>query len=138
MSIPRISCSHRFTGQLNESAWLRDSRHLVAAGDDGLVGIWDVLSGRLVTALPGASAAIRAIAVDASGQRIAGGDCDGNLHIWRAPHWEHNPASASEPHHGACVFRDRSAGIWQPRWRRADPGRSRSIAGKAHDVADLG
>jgi WD40 repeat protein/serine/threonine protein kinase len=62
----------------------RDDRRLATAGDDGIVRIWNVRSGRLDRELSGHRGAIYALSFGPNRAELVSGGHDGQLRLWNA------------------------------------------------------
>ncbi|HEV3443108.1 MAG TPA: WD40 repeat domain-containing protein [Gemmataceae bacterium] len=77
-------------GWVRSLAATPDGRHLISAGDDMLVKIWDTLSGKLMRSLAGHAkrtpqdhvTALYAVAVSPDGKHAASGDRIGTVCVW--------------------------------------------------------
>jgi WD40 repeat protein len=61
-----------------------DGRLLASGGDDGMVRLWEVGSGQLVTALQGHTGTVWAVALSRDGRLLASGSDDGTVKLWDA------------------------------------------------------
>ena len=59
-----------------------DGSWLASGGDDGLVRVWDLATGRQRAALGGRGRAVRAVATGRDGTWLASADYDGLVRIW--------------------------------------------------------
>jgi WD40 repeat protein len=108
-----------------------------SSGDDGAILLWDVAAGRPLGALPlQRSGAVRAIAFDPAGGRLASGHEDGTVRFWdaRRRRLESTLSGHTGPVYavafgpGGRTFAsgggDDTAALWQQdgqdRWRRLD------------------
>jgi dipeptidyl aminopeptidase/acylaminoacyl peptidase len=67
---------------VNAVAWAPDGRRLAAGYGDGQVLLWDPASGRVISRLAGASAAVFAVAFAPDGQTLAAGSADHTVRLW--------------------------------------------------------
>jgi WD40 repeat protein/Tfp pilus assembly protein PilF len=58
------------------------SRHVLTGGDDGLVRVFDLQSGRELRTLAGHQKAVGKLAVASDGQTVASGSDDGTVKVW--------------------------------------------------------
>jgi len=68
-------------GLLNDIMFSPDGR-LASAGNDGLIGLWNVHSHLLETTLKGHSAAVTALAFSADGEQLVSGSKDKTIRLW--------------------------------------------------------
>lgn len=62
-------------------AFSPDGARIATAGSDGVIGVWDALSGRLRYALRGHAAAVGDVAFLPEGRLISSSD-DGDVRVW--------------------------------------------------------
>lgn len=60
-----------------------DGKHLASGGDDGVIKIWDAVSGKVVLTIR-ADSAVTCIAYDRTGKRLASGGWDRVVRVWDA------------------------------------------------------
>jgi WD40 repeat protein/tRNA A-37 threonylcarbamoyl transferase component Bud32 len=63
-------------------AWDADGGRLAAAGADGAVTVWDVLTGKEAATLSGRKAAVSSVAWSPDGRRLASAGEDGTVSLW--------------------------------------------------------
>ncbi len=63
-------------------AFTSDGSRVVSGGDDGVVRIWDVRSGRQLAMLSGHDAAVQAVTISRDDRRIASASADRTLRLW--------------------------------------------------------
>ncbi|MEN6621707.1 MAG: serine/threonine protein kinase, partial [Smithella sp.] len=61
-----------------------DGRKLYSGSDDGMIKIWDVVSGEHIAELEGHSSGVMSLAVSSDGQRLYSGSYNGIIKIWNA------------------------------------------------------
>ncbi len=69
-------------------AFKPDSTLLAAASTQGLVDIWDVASGELITQLHGHDGTVYCVDFHPDGTRLASGGNDGTIRLWDTETWE--------------------------------------------------
>jgi WD40 repeat protein len=112
-------------GWVRDLAAFPDGKRLASAGDDMVVKIWDVESGKLVRALAGHAkqtpqghaTALYAAAVSPDGKYVAGGDRVGEVRVWEA--------DTGKP---AATFQVPVLYTYDPRQRKRSIGGIRSLA----------
>jgi WD40 repeat protein/transcriptional regulator with XRE-family HTH domain len=62
-----------------------DGRLIASGGEDGMVRLWEVSSGRRLATLRGHTSAVAGVALSADGQLVASGGADGTVRLWQAP-----------------------------------------------------
>ena len=68
---------------MNAVAVFPDQRTIISTGRDGLVNLWDVASGDLITTLYGHRHQVFCVAVSPDGKTLASGGLDGDIGLWR-------------------------------------------------------
>ncbi|KAK4039596.1 hypothetical protein C8A01DRAFT_36379 [Parachaetomium inaequale] len=69
-------------GRVQSVVFSPDGRRLASGSGDGIIKIWDALSGRCVGTLEGHDGSVQSVAFSPDGQRIASGSSDWNVKIW--------------------------------------------------------
>jgi WD40 repeat protein len=77
--------THGFAGSVRDVAITPDRTSSIAGGDDGIVRVFDVISGRLRDAAVTGHGRVRALAVDAQGRAVLTGGDDGTVRRWLLP-----------------------------------------------------
>jgi WD40 repeat protein len=67
---------------LRDAAFSRDGKLAATVGDDRLLRIWSVVTGRPVALLPGAEAALERVAFSPNGRYVAAGAANGCAYVW--------------------------------------------------------
>lgn len=86
--LKRLSHTELLMLQEGPRIWTRsvayhpDGTHLASAHQDGVVKIWDAVTGRLLRTLPGHTDEVRAVAYSRDGSRLASGSQDCTVRIW--------------------------------------------------------
>ncbi len=70
------------TNNIYSVAWSTDGRMLASGSDDGIVRLWDAISGNLLYTLVGHTSAIFSVAFSPDGKYLASGSRDNTIHIW--------------------------------------------------------
>jgi WD40 repeat protein len=81
----KISLSQTLTGNsnsVNPVAISQDSKTLATGGEDGIIQLWDLGTGKHRSTLKGHSAIISAIAISRDGQTLASGSADETIKLW--------------------------------------------------------
>ena len=90
----------RLSGHPGREAWTLafhpDGSVLASGGDDGLVRLWDLPSGRELAGLRGHRQTVTSIDFLHGGDRLASASLDGTLRIWDLP--DHGPAAGNTEH----------------------------------------
>jgi len=69
---------------VRDLAFSEDGRRLFAAGDDGVVRIWSVATGRCAAQLSGHRGPVYCVALQPGGRLLATGGHDGSIRLWDA------------------------------------------------------
>ena len=90
----QVSSTHARYSGLSETiqtlAWSPDGKYITSAGDNSMVQVWDVTTGRTVftyrghASSSGGTTAIKTVAWSPDGKRIASGGADKRIHVWDA------------------------------------------------------
>jgi WD40 repeat protein/serine/threonine protein kinase len=62
-----------------------DDNRLAGGGNDGVVRIWDTASGAELSALPGHTKTVRALALSEDSRQLASASEDGSIRLWQLP-----------------------------------------------------
>ncbi len=60
-----------------------DSQHVVSAGADSTIKVWQLSDGRLERTISGHTGAVRSLAISPDGQTIVSGSADSTIRVWR-------------------------------------------------------
>lgn len=81
-SQPRTSSGNGHKGGVRAVAFSFDRRYLLSGGDDGVLKLWDVASGKCLQTLREHRAAIFAVAFSPDGRRALSGSADQTIKLW--------------------------------------------------------
>ena len=140
----RLSDQSRYTmphnGRVMSVAASPDSTRVATAGTDGLLWIWDLATGSLLSSMPRLDSAEYAVAFHPDGRQVVSGSVDGMLRIWDVDRGR--LARELRGHTGAihavAYNSDGSqivSGSWDLTarvWHVDDPARDATLEGHAH------
>jgi len=69
-------------GEDVRSFWTRDGRLIASVGDDGVVRIWEVSSGQLLSTLQAHTGLVWSVSLSGDGRLVASGGDDGTVRLW--------------------------------------------------------
>lgn len=129
---------HRLTdhdGAVNAVAFLPGGKRVIAAGDDGNVGLWDLGEAKLIHRFKGHTGKIVAVAISPDGRRIATASWDRTARLWDVDRLADGPVFAG--HEGpvnAVAFSGDGATLYTAsadgtigRWSTADGSFQRPV-----------
>src|SRR5262249_54439614 len=61
-----------------------DGKRLASAGDDGMVRVWDTVTGQEALSLKGHTGTVTSVAFSPDGKRLASADSTGRVKVWDA------------------------------------------------------
>jgi len=94
-----------FAGYLRnpvDAAFSKDGARVVSSADDGLMGVWDVPSGKQIATLSGHLGRVWSIVFSEDGRRILSGGADKTVRVWDVNSVHHELYSLTG--HGAAVL----------------------------------
>ena len=109
---------------VGQAAFSSDGRHLVTAGQDHSVRVWDAIDGKLIASLPGHTALVETAAFSPDGKLIVTGGMDKTARVWD---WQQQRGVATLKGHSNSVVdaefspdgryvvtasRDKTARVW--------------------------
>lgn len=127
---PDYATYDKHSEQVQAIAWSPDGASIASAGDDGVVHVWDALTGHTSVTYRGHSGSVRALAwiqdklATPNRFYIASGGDDKTVHVWKAdrgsnvtvyyPHLDYVNAIASSPGgtHLASASDDATVHVW--------------------------
>ncbi len=71
-------------GIITSLAWSSDGTCIASASSDGIVHIWEVSTGKLLSSYVGHTGKVESVAWSSDGTYIASSDSSGMIHIWQA------------------------------------------------------
>jgi eukaryotic-like serine/threonine-protein kinase len=89
------------TNELWSVAWSPDGSRLATGGTEGVVKIWDALSGRQLASLRGHTGELRSVAWSPDGRRLASAGLDRKVKVWDLEHG--HKATTMSGHQAAVV-----------------------------------
>jgi WD40 repeat protein len=77
---PRTLTGHK--GAIVAVAFSNDGRQMISGGEDGLIQVWDAVTGQPNFCLKGHTATVNGVAFSLDGQRIASSSLDRTVRVW--------------------------------------------------------
>ena len=65
-----------------------DGKHLISAGDDGVIKVWDATNGNLVTTMKGHQECVFSLTISPDGKFLVSGDLLGSIRQWSLDTWK--------------------------------------------------
>ncbi len=83
-TIQNINVLKGHSGIVRSVAWDSKSERLASGGDDKIVRVWEVSSGKELRMLQGHTDRVNSVAWDSQGERLASGSADKTVRVWEA------------------------------------------------------
>jgi WD40 repeat protein len=74
-----------------------DGKHIVSAGGDATVRVWDTETGELLARLRGHEGSVNSVTFTPDGKRIVSGSSDGTIRIWESERWTNGLGELARP-----------------------------------------
>jgi len=95
------------TGSIHRLAFTPDGHTLASGGDDAVIRLWDVSTGKPLQTLSSQNSPIYALAWSPDGSRLASGSFDGSIHLW-----EMQGRQAAQSGTATRILRGHSGLVW--------------------------